>query len=64
MQLFQAVFKSLSVHEVRYLVVGGVAAIVHGVPRTTFSLDLLIEANEANARRPALVRPPSRHPKP
>lgn len=51
MQLFQAVFRSLSAHEVRYLVVGGVAAIVHGVPRTTFDLDLLIEANEPNARR-------------
>jgi len=32
-------------------VVGGVAAIVHGVPRTTFDLDLLVEATEANARR-------------
>lgn len=51
MQLFQAVFRSLSDHEVRYLVVGGVAAIVHGVPRTTFDLDLLIEANEPNVRR-------------
>ncbi|MEY3023511.1 MAG: hypothetical protein RJA16_337 [Planctomycetota bacterium] len=51
MQPFQAVFRSLSVHEVRYLVVGGVAAIVHGVPRTTFDLDLLVEANEENARR-------------
>lgn len=51
MQPFQDVFRSLSVHEVRYLVVGGVAAIVHGVPRTTFDLDLLVGADEANARR-------------
>lgn len=51
MQPFQDVFRSLRVHEVRYLVVGGVAAIVHGVPRTTFDLDLLVEATEANARR-------------
>jgi len=51
MQPFEDVFRSLSVHEVRYLVVGGVAAIVHGVPRTTFDLDLLVGADEANARR-------------
>ena len=45
------VFKSLNAHEVRYVVIGGVAAIVHGVPRTTFDVDLLIEASEGNAGR-------------
>lgn len=46
-----AVFRSLSAHEVRYLVIGGVAAVVHGVPRTTFDVDLLIEASPENATR-------------
>lgn len=45
------VFKCLSDREVRYLVIGGVAAIVHGVPRTTFDLDLLIEATTQNAAK-------------
>jgi predicted nucleotidyltransferase len=39
----------LNDHDVRYVVIGGVAAIVHGVPRTTFDVDLLIEASEENA---------------
>jgi hypothetical protein len=47
----QGVFESLSSHEVRYLVIGGIAAILHGVPRATFDLDILIEATEANAER-------------
>jgi hypothetical protein len=34
----------LSAHDVHYVVIGGVAAIVHGVPRTTFDVDLLIES--------------------
>ena len=45
------VFRCLSAHDVRYVVIGGVAAIVHGVPRTTFDVDLLIEATETNAAR-------------
>jgi hypothetical protein len=41
----------LHARDVRYVVIGGVAAIVHGVPRTTFDVDLLIEASEENASR-------------
>lgn len=48
---YRDVFKSLSAHEVRYLVIGGIAAIVHGVPRMTFDLDILIEATPDNAQR-------------
>ena len=50
------VFRCLHARDVRYVVIGGVAAIVHGVPRTTFDVDLLIEASEENASRllPAL----------
>lgn len=47
----QGVFKSLQDHEVRYLVIGGIAAVLHGVPRATFDLDILIEATPENARR-------------
>ena len=45
------VFESLNEHEVRYLVIGGIAAVLHGVPRATFDLDLLIEATSENAQR-------------
>ncbi len=45
------VFASLQRHDVRYVVIGGIAAVLHGVPRATFDLDLLIEAEPDNARR-------------
>lgn len=34
-----------------YLVIGGIAAVLHGVPRATFDLDILIEATEQNGQR-------------
>jgi len=45
------VFASFQKHNVRYLVIGGIAAVLHGVPRATFDLDILIEANEENAQK-------------
>ena len=47
----QGVFESLQRHNVKYVVIGGIAAILHGVPRATFDLDLLIEPTESNAQR-------------
>ncbi len=38
------VFASFQKHKVKYLVIGGVAAVLHGVPRATFDLDILIES--------------------
>lgn len=45
------VFASFQKHDVRYVVIGGVAAILHGVPRATFDLDILVEATPDNAHR-------------
>src|ERR671938_1264033 len=45
------VFSSFQKHKVRYLVIGGIAAVLHGVPRATFDLDILIEASPDNAQR-------------
>lgn len=45
------VFASFERNDVRYVVIGGVAAVLHGVPRATFDVDLLIEATRENARR-------------
>lgn len=51
LQRLQTVFESLRSRDVRYLVIGGIAAVLHGVPRATFDLDILIEATPENARR-------------
>jgi hypothetical protein len=47
----QDVFKSLQQNNVKYIVIGGVASVLYGVPRATFDLDILIEATDDNARR-------------
>ena len=45
------VFSSLSKLNVRYLVIGGIAVVLHGVPRATFDLDILVESTPDNAQR-------------
>jgi hypothetical protein len=47
----KSVFESFQKHEVRYLVIGGIASILYGVPRATFDLDILIESTPDNAKR-------------
>ena len=47
----QDVFASFQKHDVRYVVIGGIAAVLHGVPRATFDLDILIETTLNNAER-------------
>ena len=46
----QSVFASLHRHNVKYVVIGGIAAVLYGVPRATFDLDILIEATLENAQ--------------
>jgi len=43
------VFASFARHEVRYVLIGGAAVIIYGVPRMTFDVDVLIEATPENA---------------
>ena len=45
------IFGSFQNHDVKYLVIGGIAAVLYGVPRATFDLDILIEPTLENARR-------------
>jgi hypothetical protein len=47
---FEAIFAGLQAAKVRYLVVGGVAVVLHGLPRFTADLDLVIALDEANTR--------------
>ena len=44
------VFESFQKHEVRYIVIGGIAAVLYGVPRATFDLGILIEASPKNTQ--------------
>ena len=45
------VFKSFHSHKVKYVVIGGIAVIIYGVPRATADVDILIEATPENAQR-------------
>jgi len=47
----QNVFASFQKNDVKYLVIGGIAAVLYGVPRATFDLDVLIEPTPQNAER-------------
>ncbi|RKY25103.1 MAG: hypothetical protein DRP62_02140 [Planctomycetota bacterium] len=47
----QDVFRLFQQHEVKYVVIGGIASVLHGVPRATFDLDILIEATAENVQR-------------
>ncbi|MGB7875290.1 MAG: DUF6036 family nucleotidyltransferase [Anaerolineales bacterium] len=51
LNLLKDVFSSLQHHKVRYIVIGGIAAVLHGVPRATFDLDILIDADTENAKK-------------
>jgi len=50
MNRLQDVFASLNKHDVKYVVLGGIAAVLYGVPRATFDLDMLIEATSENVK--------------
>lgn len=52
---FEAILKTLAKHEVRFIVVGGVAAVLHGAPVTTFDLDLVHSRNPDNLARLVLA---------
>lgn len=34
------IIKALSLHQVEFVIIGGMAAVAHGVPVTTFDLDI------------------------
>lgn len=46
-----AIFRALGRARVRYLLVGGYASVVHGVPRTTLDVDLAVDPDPGNVRR-------------
>ena len=52
---FREILEVLNQHHVEYIVVGGVAAVIHGAPTTTFDLDALVRLNQVNAERLAMA---------
>ncbi len=48
---FGHILEVLTRHRVEFVVVGGVAAVLHGAPVTTFDLDALIRVESRNADR-------------
>jgi Aminoglycoside-2''-adenylyltransferase len=48
---FLAIFQTLANHKVRYIVVGGVGAVLQGAPVATFDLDLVHSRDSENVRR-------------
>ena len=48
---YEDVLRALDAASIGFVLVGGVAVILHGVPRTTADLDLVIDLEESNVRR-------------
>lgn len=52
---YERVFKELNKEGVRYIVIGGIALNLHGVPRATADLDLAVEIEQDNLEKIAVV---------
>ena len=48
---YQEVLESLNKNNVRYMVIGGVAVNLYGIPRMTYDLDLMIALDQENIHR-------------
>lgn len=48
---FFAIIRRLSEEKIKYTVIGGVAAIIYGVPRATFDLDIVLQFSPSNIKR-------------
>jgi predicted nucleotidyltransferase len=48
---FEAVFRALVTAEVEFIVIGGVAAILHGTARATYDVDVVYARTRENIRR-------------
>ncbi|MBI4611953.1 MAG: hypothetical protein HY726_23430 [Candidatus Rokubacteria bacterium] len=51
MSLFEPVFEALNRAQVRYVVVGGLATVLHGHARLTADIDLVIDLSPAEAKK-------------
>jgi hypothetical protein len=51
MALFEPIFQALNDADVRYVVVGGLATVLHGFARLTADVDLVVDLSPERARR-------------
>ncbi len=49
--LYEKVLKAFYENKIKYLIVGGIALNLHGVPRATFDLDIIISWDEDNVKK-------------
>ena len=45
---YLGIFKELNTSGIRYIVVGGMAVNLHGIPRMTYDIDLLLDLEDGN----------------
>lgn len=48
---YVSIFKKLNDEHIRYIVAGGVAVNLHGIPRMTYDIDLLIDFEDNNLKK-------------
>jgi hypothetical protein len=48
---YRKILETLSAHDVDYILIGGVCAVAHGAPVTTFDVDILYDMAAANVDR-------------
>lgn len=48
---YLAIFKELNKQRIRYIVVGGMAVNLHGIPRATYDIDLLLCLEDGNLKK-------------
>jgi len=48
---YLAIFKKLNGKGVRYIVVGGIAVNIHGIPRMTYDIDLILDLEDGNLKK-------------
>ena len=48
---FQGILQTLTKHEVKFVLIGGIAAIIHGSARLTFDVDLVYQRGRENIHR-------------
>jgi hypothetical protein len=51
MALFEPIFSALNDNHVRYVVVGGLATVLHGFARLTADIDMIVDLDPPEARR-------------
>ena len=52
---YLAILKTLHQHKVKFIIVGGVCAVLHGAPLATFDLDVVHSREPDNLTRPYRV---------